>query len=174
MSRFITHQAKLMNIEESLKRYFDVFEGMKDKLGPALVQLPPGLSFDGLLIGNFLDLLKDQYDTYRFAIEIRHKSWIRDEFFDILSRHRVAFVIADSGRRFPCHETVTTDFVYLRFHGREQLYASDYNETELGLYAEKILHWLNEGKEVWVFFNNDYHAFAVKNAERLKEMITGS
>ena len=62
-------------------------------------------------------------------------------------------------------------FVYLRLHGREQLYASDYQENELRSYAEKIIVWMNKGKEVWVFFNNDYYGFAVKNAERLKEII---
>ena len=89
----------------------------------------------------------------------------------MLSQSGVAFVIADSGNRYPYNEAVTTDLVYLRLHGREQLYASDYNENDLRSYAEKILIWLNEGKEVWVFFNNDYYGFAVNNAARLKEII---
>jgi uncharacterized protein YecE (DUF72 family) len=83
----------------------------------------------------------------------------------------MAFVIADSGRRFPYYEAVTTDFVYLRFHGHEKLYASDYSESELREYAEKIMIWLKEDKEIWVFFNNDFHGYAVKNAEKLKEII---
>jgi uncharacterized protein YecE (DUF72 family) len=61
--------------------------------------------------------------------------------------------------------------VYLRFHGREQLYASDYSETVLREYGEKIMNYLAEGREVWVFFNNDYYGFAVKNAEKLIEII---
>jgi len=171
MSRFITHQKKLADIEGALKRYFNVFEEMKDKLGPVLIQLPPGLSYDKSLICDFLDLIKNYYGHYRFALETRHKSWIRDEVFDLLSGYRIAFVIADSGNRFPYFETVTADFAYLRFHGREQLYASDYSENDLRLYAEKISGWLNEDEEVWVFFNNDYHGFAVKNAEKLREMV---
>jgi uncharacterized protein YecE (DUF72 family) len=59
----------------------------------------------------------------------------------------------------------------VRLHGREQLYASDYQENDLRSNAEKIRIWLNEGKEVWVFFNNDYYGYAVKNAEKLKEII---
>ncbi len=171
MSRFITHQMQLVNIERALERYFDVFEEMKEKSGPVLVQLPPGLTYDKSLICNFLDLLKDKYSYYRFAIEVRHESWIRDEFFDLLAHKGTAFVIADSGNRFPYYETVTTDLVYLRLHGREQLYASDYSETDLRLYAEKIVHWVNEDKKVWVFFNNDYYGFAVRNAEKLKEIV---
>ena len=171
LNRFITHQLKLVNCEGALEKYFDVFESMKGRLGPVLIQLPPRLSYDKSLICNFLDLIKEQYSLYRFAIEVRHESWINDNFFDLLAHRRIALVIADSGNRFPYYETVTADFVYLRFHGCEQLYASDYSETDLKLYAEKIKNWLNEDKEAWVFFNNDYHGFAVKNAEKLREVV---
>jgi len=171
LSRFITHQMLLVNIEGALQNFFDVFAGMKNRLGPVLIQLPPGLSFDKPLINNFFSLIREEYSQYRFAVEVRNRSWINDSFPDLLSQSGVAFVIADSGNRYPYNEAVTTDLVYLRLHGREQLYASDYNENDLRSYAEKILIWLNEGKEVWVFFNNDYYGFAVKNAARLKEII---
>lgn len=171
LSRFITHQMQLVNVERGVWKFFDIFEGMKNRLGPVLIQLPPVLQYDKSLICNFFDLLKESYNQYRFAVEIRNKSWLNDIFFDLLSQHGIAFVVADSGDRYPYYETVTTGFAYLRFHGREQLYASDYREDDLKLYAEKIKLWLNEGKEVWVFFNNDYHGFAVRNAERLGELI---
>jgi uncharacterized protein YecE (DUF72 family) len=171
LNRIITHQMKLINIDEALKKYFDVFETMKDRLGPVLVQLPPGLPFDESLIIGFLDLLKDQFSLYRFAFEVRHDSWINDKFFDLLAQNGIAFVIADSGKRYPFHDTVTADFVYLRFHGREHLYASDYSEADLNLFAEKITGWLYEDKEVWAFFNNDFHGYAINNAIRLGEMV---
>jgi uncharacterized protein YecE (DUF72 family) len=170
LNRFITHELKLVNSEEALEKYFEVFENMKSRLGPVLIQLPPGLSFDKTLIHEFLDIIKNKYSLYRFAIEVRHESWINDNFFDLLAHRGIAFVIADSGDRFPFYETVTADFVYLRFHGREQLYASDYSEADLKLFAGKIVSWLNEDKEVWVFFNNDFHGYAVNNAVRLREM----
>jgi uncharacterized protein YecE (DUF72 family) len=171
ISRYITHHLRLVDTKESLKKYYDVFEVMKIRLGPVLIQLPPGLPFDKSLTNNFLNLLKDQFKHYRFALEVRHKSWITDEFFDLLTQHGIAFTIADSGKRFPYYETVTADFVYLRFHGHEKLYASDYSESDLRRYANKIIDWLNENKEVWVFFNNDFNGFAVKNAQRLRQII---
>jgi len=171
LSRLITHQLQLVNVEDPLHNFFDVFYGMKDRLGPVLIQLPPGLSFDKQLIHSFFNLIKEQYGQYRFAVEVRDKSWINDVFFDMLSQHKTAFVIADSGNRYPYNEAVTTDFIYLRLHGREQLYASDYHENDLRYYAGKINKWFEEGKEVWVFFNNDYHGFAVKNAEMLEGII---
>lgn len=171
LSRFITHQMQLVNIESALAKFVNVFEGMKNRLGPVLIQLPPGLSYERTLIRNFFTLLKEQYSHYRFAIEIRDKSWINDNFLDLLSLFGIAFVIADSGSRYPYYEAVTSGIVYLRFHGREQLYASDYSENALRDYGEKIINWLAKGSEVWVFFNNDYYGFAVKNAKSLREII---
>lgn len=171
LSRFITHQKRLVDCEEALKRFFDLFKNMKRRLGPVLVQLPPGLSYDHSLISDFFDLLKAQYDTYRFAVEVRHKSWITDNFFELLRQYGIAFVIADSGRRFPYYEAVIADSVYLRFHGPDALYASDYGESDLQRYAEKIISWLQEDHDVWAFFNNDFHGFAVKNSLRLKELV---
>jgi uncharacterized protein YecE (DUF72 family) len=92
----------------------------------------------------------------------------------LLSLKNVAFVIADSGNRFPYYEIVTADFVYLRLHGPQNLYASDYSESDLLNYANRIKSWLNTGKQVWVFFNNDFGGYAVKNAERLTGIINRS
>lgn len=171
LSRFITHQKRLMDCEEALKNYFDRLGLMQERLGPILIQLPPGLSYNKKATESFLWLLKEHYSPYRFAMEIRHKSWLNDEFMQLLSDFQIVFVIADSGKRFPYYETVTTNLIYLRFHGREQLYASDYSEEDLMHYAEKIVQWLQEDQEVWVFFNNDFRGYAVKNALRLKEII---
>ena len=152
LSRLITHQMQLVNIDGALQKFFNVFEGMRERLGPVLIQLPPGLEFDKTLICNFFSLIINNYGKYRFAIEVRNRSWINDSFLDLLSQNEIAFVIADSGNRYPYYETVTSDLVYLRFHGREQLYASDYNDAVLEEYGEKIKGWLAGGKKIWVFF----------------------
>jgi uncharacterized protein YecE (DUF72 family) len=123
------------------------------------------------MVTDFFSLLNRHKDGYRFAIEIRHASWIRDDFFQLLSQHGISFVMADSGGRFPYHEAVTTDFVYLRFHGPAQLYASGYDPHSLKEYADKIHSWLDDGLAAWVFFNNDFGGYAVKNAMSLLEML---
>jgi uncharacterized protein YecE (DUF72 family) len=174
LSRFITHQKRLVNIEEPLEKFFDVIDEMKMKLGPILIQLPPGLKFDKYLASDFIDIITENDKNLRFAIEVRNKSWISDDFFQLLSRGNMAFVIADSGNRFPFYETVTADFVYLRLHGPENLYASDYTESDLQNWARKITRWLKENKEVWTFFNNDYGGYAVKNARKLIEIINNT
>jgi uncharacterized protein YecE (DUF72 family) len=172
LSRYVTHQLRLLNPEEPLSRFFDVFEPLKSKTGPVLIQLPPGLRYDSERTRIFFEILTGCYSDYRFAIEIRHSTWINDEFFTMLKKSNIAFTIADSGSRFPYHEEITADFIYLRFHGNGQLYASDYSEPELDSYSVKISKWLNEKKEVWIFFNNDIHGYALKNAVRLRELCS--
>lgn len=69
-------------------------------------------------------------------------------------------------------DKVTSDFVYLRFHGGEVLYGSNYSDKELKGWAEKIEKWKEKGKDVFVYFNNDAYGFAIKNAITLKKMIS--
>ncbi|NSW93358.1 MAG: DUF72 domain-containing protein [Bacteroidales bacterium] len=171
LSRFITHQLQLVNVREPLLKFISVFERMKNKLGPVLVQLPPQMNYDKSVINDFLDLLREECPDYQFAFEVRNNTWINDEFLELLSRYKAAFVIADSGKRYPFFEAVTSDLVYIRFHGREQLYATDYSIETLTEFGHKIKYWADNGKKVWVFFNNDYHGYAVKNAEELISII---
>jgi len=171
LSRYITHQQKLLNSEEALGRFFDVFTDLKPRMGPVLIQLPPGLRYDEKRVSDFFGQLCKNYPGYRFAVEVRHASWLTEPFFRTLEESKIAFVIADSGKRFPYYEAVTTDFVYLRLHGHETLYASDYPRDSLHEYAGKIESWLDHEKEVWVFFNNDFHGYAVSNALTLSGML---
>lgn len=174
LSRLITHQKRLNDIEEPLELFFSVFEVMKVRMGPVLIQLPPGMKYDEARIREVLALLREKYKEYRFAFEVRHQSWACDSFFNLLREYQTALVFADSGNRFPpFHDEMTTDLVYLRFHGPGDLYASEYSEYDMAAYAEKIQGWLEEGLQVWAFFNNDYQGYAVKNAEQLKSIIHG-
>lgn len=170
LSRYITHHLRLQNTDEALARFFDIFESLKAKTGPVLVQLPPNLPYEKERTDAFLKLLSDKYGDYRFAIEIRHKSWINDEFFTVLEKAGIAFTIAESGNRYPYYEKLTADFVYLRFHGSGQLYSSNYSDPELDYFSSMIKGWLHDNKEVWVFFNNDAHGYAISNSMRLKEI----
>jgi uncharacterized protein YecE (DUF72 family) len=65
-------------------------------------------------------------------------------------------------------DEVTADFVYIRLHGSEKLYASGYSEEELHTLAEKIHIW---NKDTFVYFENDLEDHAIKDARRLKEIL---
>ena len=173
LSRFITHQKKLVEFQEPLERFFTIFHPLQPKMGPVLIQLPPSLAFETERLQPFLKYLQEYYSPYRFAVEARHKSWDSREVAEFLGRYEVALVYADSGGRFPTFDYPVTEFAYFRFHGPGRLYASNYSREQLAEFAEKIRELLEEGKAVWAFFNNDVGGYAVENAQMLQELVNG-
>lgn len=166
-NKYITHTKRLKDSKEPLDRLYNAVEGLKEKLGPILLQLPPNLSFDQDLFKNFC---KNLDSSYRHVLEIRHPSWIHEQGFQILEENNMAFCLADTAGRYPYHEAVTADFLYIRLHGSKKLYASKYSERELQEWAQKIKDW---DMETYLYFDNDYHGYAVRNAKRLKEILMG-
>ena len=164
-NKYITHTKRLKEPEESLQRFYTAASGLKEKLGPILFQLPPSLSFDEIVFEDFCQSLNL---SQQHTLEVRHPSWISDRLFAILEKHNISFCIADTAGRYPYHEVITADFVYIRLHGSTKLYASDYSEGELQAWAEKIKAWK---KETHLFFDNDFGGYAVKNAKRFKEIL---
>ena len=165
MSRYITHIRRLHVDASAVKRFIDAVTCLSDRLGVVLIQLPPSLKFDQDLILAFFDLLDPRL---RYTVEARNKSFLCDQFFQILSQRNMAWCISESAGRYPYAETVTAEFIYLRLHGRDKLYASSYTDGQLKEIAEKIGKW---GKETFVYFDNDFEGFAVMNALRLQEIL---
>lgn len=164
-SRYITHVKRLKEPKESLEKFYQTIAGLQEKLGPILFQLPPGLSFDENTFGRFCHSLDP---ALCHVLEVRNQTWINDKVFSILKDHNIAFCIADSAGRYPCHEMMTADFVYVRLHGSQKLYASKYSENELQAWAGKIRKW---DKKTYIYFDNDFGGYAVINAKRLKEIL---
>lgn len=171
ISRYITHIKRLKDSEESLEKFFDVFEPMKNKMGPVLVQLPPSLKFDATVAEHFFKVLKHDYREYEFAFEVRHETWLHNDSLDLMAKYDIAFVVSQSGVGFPYSEMVTSKNIYIRFHGPEQLYASLYTDEMLQSFADKFKKWIKEGHIIWVFFNNDFYGYAIQNAETLKKIM---
>lgn len=165
MSRYITHIKRLAVEEASVRRFTENALTLAGRLGAILIQLPPGLAFDGALMEDFFGLLRG---GLRYAVEARNKTFVDDRFFSILEEHKIAWCIADSAGRFPYHEALTAPFVYIRLHGSEKLYASSYTDGELARWADRIQAW---NRPAFVYFDNDYYGHAVKNALTLKSML---
>lgn len=170
MSRFLSHMKKLRDPEEPLQRFFSVFEGMKAKMGPVLVQLPHMVSFNKGVVENFYRTLKFEFGNYRFVMEVRHLSWLEEESLNLMSMYNIGFVIAHSGVGFPYREVFTSDIIYVRFHGPGELYASAYDDKMLKSYATKFKKWMKEGYTIYAFFNNDIHGYAVDDALKLQKL----
>jgi uncharacterized protein YecE (DUF72 family) len=131
-----------------------------------LVQLHPAHERDDARLDHFLSLLPW---WIRVAVEFRHPSWHVDEVFGLLERHGAAYVVM-SGAQLPCVLRATAPFVYVRMHGpdREHLYAGSYPEQDLRWWADRIREWAGGGRDVYVYFNNDGHGHAVRDAEALR------
>ncbi len=168
MSRFITHIKRLRVEKESVTRFLDDVDVLKDKLGVILIQLPPSLKYDPALVADFFELLDP---TFRYTVEVRNKSFISDGFFSQLHDRDIAWCIAESAGRYPYHEAVTASFIYLRLHGRTELYASSYSDEELYELTAKMRKW---SRDVYVYFDNDFSGYAVKNAMTLQGMLAKS
>jgi uncharacterized protein YecE (DUF72 family) len=164
-NKYITHIKRIQDIEEPLGRFFGSVELLKEKLGPILFQLPPSLSFSEEVLSRFCRQLKE---NYLYALEVRHASWAQKKAIDILRDHNIALCISDTAGRYPYIEENTATFNYIRLHGSEKLYVSEYTEEELNECARKIRNW---SKDAYLYFDNDYGGYAIKNAKRLKEIL---
>lgn len=171
MSRFLTHMKKLREPEEPLERFFSVFEPMKKKMGPILMQLPAMLKFNYDVAEHFYWLLKFSYSQYQFVLEVRHPTWLQEESLTLMTAFNMGLVISQSSHVFPYAETITARNIYVRFHGPDQLYASEYSNEMLKDFADKFKQWAAEGHDVWAYFNNDIHGYTPADAQRLQKMI---
>lgn len=172
LNQEITHKRKFQDIEEPLQKFMSRYLLMGDRLGPVLVQIAGSFRFDKGIAGDFYHTLRELYPEQPFALEARHVSWFTDESFELMREFNITTVIANAGKRFPGTEVTTTDMAYLRLHGDEKMYASSYSDEKLERYAYMVKDWLEDGKQVWVFFNNTILGNAVLNADRLRQLVT--
>jgi len=172
-SRYITHIKRLKDCREPLSLLLSHASLLREKLGVLLWQLPPRFSFKKERLEEFCVLLSTLPSSkpLRHAFEFRDESWFCEEAFKILTDFKFAFCIAH-GSGLPYMERITSHFVYLRLHGGEVLYGSNYSDQELKEWAAKILSWKRKVREMFVYFNNDAFGFAVKNALVLKKLLS--
>jgi uncharacterized protein YecE (DUF72 family) len=213
--RYIIHIRRLRDVETPLANFFaSGVLRLEEKLGPVLWQFPPTFRFSAERLDPFFaqlprdteaaaalaegrsEWLADRAWTktarrreLRHAIEIRHQSFLDPAFIALLRRHRVALVFADSVS-WPYAEDLTADFVYLRLHGSEELYASGYSNEALDHFAPRIKLWA-EGREpndarrissdlggvnqtprdVYAYFDNDAKVRAPVDARGLRARL---
>jgi uncharacterized protein YecE (DUF72 family) len=166
-SRYITHVKKLKDCQEPVERFFGAAEGVKNSQEVILWQLAPSWKVNLERLKDFLSLLPK---NWRYAFELRNETWLTKEVFKILRDFGAAVVFQDF-EHWPMTEEATADFVYLRLHGKKELYASCYTKEELENWAKKIFNWLKNSLDVYCYFNNDMRGYAVRNAEELRKMI---
>ena len=167
LNRTITHQKRLKDVKDLLDSFFESVLVLGNNLGVILVQLPPSLKKDEELLFSFIEMLPK---NVKFAIEFRHKTWLEKSVFNILRKYNIAFVVTH-GDNYPFLKIDTAEFAYIRLHGPKELYASSYSEEELKEWAIYIKSLNGKGLSTFVYFNNDFYCYAVKNALTLKNIL---
>jgi uncharacterized protein YecE (DUF72 family) len=166
-SRYITHMKKLKDPKESIERFFDRIVTLEDTLGPILFQLPPKWNCNTERLEAFLEALPRHR---RCAFEFRDDSWLVDEVYQILRTYNAALCIYDMERSVS-PKVITADFVYIRLHGPGEKYQGKYDARTLSGWAGAFSTWVNQGTEVYCYFDNDEAGHAPLDARRLKEMV---
>jgi uncharacterized protein YecE (DUF72 family) len=211
--RFVTHMKKLAGVEAPLANFFaSGVLALGPKLGPVLWQLPPSLGYNPeRLAGFFAQLprstgaaaeLAARHDErmdgrtlltttadrpLRHALEVRHGSFETAGFVELLRAHDVALVVADTAGRWPALLDATSDHVYIRLHGEEELYVSGYDPPALDRWAARIRTWAAGGtptdgtvlappaprqpRDVLVYFDNDVKVRAPFDAIGLADRL---
>lgn len=167
--RHLTHTKRLYAPEGWIERITTCWHALADKRAVLLVQLSPNFTFDYERLQFFL-LQVPRW--IRMSIEFRHSSWHQEAVFELLERHGVAYCIM-SGANLPCILRTTAPFVYVRMHGPDHhhLYGGSYPDADLYWWAQHISEWERQGKQVFIYFNNDGEGNAVRNACALKYII---
>jgi uncharacterized protein YecE (DUF72 family) len=199
-SRYVTHMLRLSGVHTALANFFaSGVLALGPTLGPFLWQLPERVAFEPAVLDDFLgqlprttgqalalarehderldgrDWLEIEADTaLRHALEPRSASFDDPRATEILRAHGVALVLADTAGRWPVFDAITADYVYVRLHGSQELYASGYDAGELDAWAERIRGWrdgstMEDGvpRDVYAYFDNDARGRAPHDAMAL-------
>jgi uncharacterized protein YecE (DUF72 family) len=196
--RFITHMKRLRDIEAPLANFFaSGVLGLGETLGPILWQLPATFPYDEQVLSDFCALLPrttteaaelatrhddkvtgDKLWTgeveerpLHYALEPRHLSFADAGAVAHLASCDMALVVADSAGKWPRFEQAVGPIVYVRLHGDTELYASGYTDRALEEWAGKLREWTADGREAYVYFDNDMKGYAPHDARRLIALL---
>ena len=164
VSRFITHIKRLKDTEEAVNKFTNRARILGEKLGPLLYQLPPSMHRNDEVLDSFLSTLPR---GMKHVFEFRHQSWLEEEVFQILRKYNAGFCVFDMPS-VSCPVVATADFAYVRFHGSTGLYFSCYSDEELADWTRKLTSLASNLETIYIYFNNDAEAFAVRNAMTLR------
>jgi len=174
LPQLITHEKKLnpaRGVEEDLTKFLQLMEPLQfnGKLACLLAQLPPGLKLNLTLLESFFTLFPTQF---RLAVEFRHPSWLNSQTLKLLEKYNVAYTAVDEPL-LPPDMHMTSDIAYIRWHGKgeQPWYNYHYKTDELKPWVPKVKEAASKTKKVFGYFNNHYHAYAVKNSLEMAEML---
>ena len=171
--RYVTHTKRLRDADEMISRSRDNMAPLSEKLEVVVWQLPANFHRDDDRLRRFCDVLEKRWFDVRHTLEFRHRSWFEDEVGLIVADHGHAVCLSDAPDWPMWRYTDGADFVYARLHGHTRLYASQYSPTHLDRWAREIHRWLDDRRDVYIYFDNTAESHAPRDARRLRERIDG-
>jgi uncharacterized protein YecE (DUF72 family) len=165
--RSITHYKKFRECESLLSDFYVVIkEGLQEKAGCVLFQLPPGYHYDAQRLSDIISLLDPSFNN---VIEFRHESWWREEVYHALAEKKIAFC-SMSHPRLPEKVICTSPILYYRFHGVPELYKSVYSHEFLNRIVDEITH-CGQVRDAYLFFNNTMTTAAIEHVRYLQQKL---
>jgi uncharacterized protein YecE (DUF72 family) len=164
--RLITHYKKFVNANSDVASFYELItDGLGEKLGCVLFQLPPSFAFSDERLENIVRAVNP---AYRNVFEFRHASWWQQVVYDAFRQHHITFC-SISHPALPGEVVRTSDLLYYRFHGVPELYKSSYSEGELEKILQDILS--TRADENYIYFNNTMNGTAIGNIAILKSQL---
>ncbi len=174
LPKLITHEKKLdlgAGVEEDLEKFCDIMRVLllNGKLGCLLIQLPPRYEYDLAHLESFLKILPADF---KFAVEFRNLSWLRNETWDLLRKYKVAYTIVDEPL-LPPEIHITSSIAYFRWHGKGEKpwFNYRYSKEELDPWIPRVEATSKKVKKVYGYFNNHFHGYAPENCLQVLEML---
>ncbi len=168
-SRYISHIKRLKDVSEAVDRFFERALELGEKLLIVLWQFPPQFRANIRNLEKFISNLRRYHVNNAF--EFRNESWVCSDVEMLLKESGYCFCMAD-WPEFLQEMSITTDYIYIRRHGKEGRYNTWYGDEQLGNDKKMIDRYIRKGiKDVFIYFNNDYMGYAPQNALTLKEML---
>jgi uncharacterized protein YecE (DUF72 family) len=164
-SELITHIKRFEGTKTLIRDFGHIADLLGPLMGCFLFQLPPSYHYSPARLRAILDQLDP---ARRNVIEFRHSSWWNDDVYAAFEAAGVIFCSC-SGPRLPDPVIKTADDIYIRFHGVQRWYRHDYSHQELADWARRIR--TANAKRVWIYFNNDFNGYAIKNATMLEGLL---
>ncbi len=175
----ITHQKALKDAELETKTFVGAMAKLDDKLGVLLLQMPP--QWGAGAMGDLEKFLPILPPGYRYALEVRHKSWLAKETFpnltELLRAHGVALCLVQHAW-MPALETTTAPFTYIRWLGRrEDIPDDDFSQVrinrdvQLDRWAAQVNTYMQQGLEVYGYFNNHYQGHSPASVRGLQNRL---
>src|SRR5690606_2691841 len=153
----ITHNKGFNFNEEDVVAFFNSINSVKEKKGCLLIQFPPGLGREYInQLEKLLSCINEfnPSQEWKVAVEFRNRSWYDEEVYELLRYYKATMVIQDIPKSATPMIDQKIDFLYIRFHGPTGNYRESYSEDFLREYASQLQEWMNDGKTVYVYFNN--------------------